>query len=366
MRIECPNCKRVINSSVDRVVSIKYPLEVTCHACRYHVRLGLKAFPPAEKLPDLSPRTPEALLGRIDPSLLEADDLPNMSLQKSRILRGLINLPSIPHIILKAQEIIADPDASLRDLANVIEADQAIVAKVLTLANSAYYGVSGTVASVQHASVLLGQKTLGELITISASSELMSRPFKGYDIQPEEMWKHSLSTAFASRRIARQHRPELAEDAFVVGLLHDTGKIILDPYVGKLEKTIRRLLAEGGRLTVDAEKELLGFDHAEIMARACRFWRFPESQITAIRYHHDPAQAADSDLTLVLHAGNYLAKLAGYGVGDQDEAGQLEEGVLEFLGLSRERLIEITESVKGAVAKIEADLGGDRGLRPSV
>jgi HD-like signal output (HDOD) protein len=289
-----------------------------------------------------------------------------MSLQKSKILRGLINLPFIPQIILKAQEIMADPDSSLRDLANVIAADQAIVAKVLTLANSVYYGVGGMVSSVQHASVLLGQKTLGELITISASSELMSRPFKGYDIQPEEMWKHSLSTAFASRRIARQHRKELAEDAFVVGLLHDTGKIILDPYVGKLEKTIQRLLPDGGRLSVDVEKELLGFDHAEIMARACRFWRFPESQITAIRYHHDPAQAADNDLTLVLHAGNYLAKLAGYGVGEQPEAAQVEEGVLEFLGLSRDRCMDIIETVKRSVAKIEADLGGDRGLSSSL
>ena len=125
----------------------------------------------------------------------------------------------MPNIILKAREIMEDPGSSLKDLAGVIEHDQAIVARVLALANSSYYGLSGLVSSIQHASILLGQKTLGELITIAASSKLLSKQLKGYRLHPGDLWKHSLAVALGSKIIAEKINAECIEDAFIAPII---------------------------------------------------------------------------------------------------------------------------------------------------
>ncbi len=251
---------------------------------------------------------------------------------KSDILRSLVKLPPMPQIILKARETMANPNAGLRDLARIIENDQALVAKVLSLANSAYYGIGGQVSSIQHASVLLGLKTLGTLITISASSVLLNRELKGYHLAPQAIWRHSLSSALAAREIAERRFPGTEADAFIVGLLHDAGKMILDPFVCSRREDKPDAFPVQGPLTETREIELLGVDHAEIMALACRFWRFPEPQVKGIRFHHHPAQSSQSALAYVAHLGHVLSQRAGFGCA-ANEAPALEDGVLEFLAL---------------------------------
>jgi len=261
-----------------------------------------------------------------------ADETSQTSRLKSDILRSLVRLPPMPQVILKARETMANPNAGLRDLARIIENDQALVTKVLSLANSAYYGISGQVSSIQHASVLLGLKTLGTLITMSACSVLLNRELKGYQLAPQAIWRHSLSSALAAREIAERRFPGTEADAFIVGLLHDAGKMILDPFVCSRKEDRPEAFPPHGPLTEAHEIELLGVDHAEIMALACRFWRFPEPQVKGIRFHHHPAQSSQSALAYVAHFGHVLSQRAGFGCA-ANEAPLLEDGVLEFLGL---------------------------------
>ena len=231
MKVECPNCRMIRAVEDDRIITFQSGLELSCPNCEFGLVLELHAgsgnsepAKPSGDRPDNQPTESES-------STSYSEKPAAVAARKAKILRGLVNLPPMPHIILKAREIIANPNSSIKDLAKIIETDQALVAKVLTLANSAYYGVSGMVASIQHASVLLGQKTLVQLITISASSSLLNKKLKGYLVTPDEMWKHSLACAFGAKRICEKIHPDLVEDAFVAGLLHDAGKIILDPYL---------------------------------------------------------------------------------------------------------------------------------------
>jgi HD-like signal output (HDOD) protein len=232
------------------------------------------------------------------------------------------------------------------------------VARVLTLANSAYYGVSGMVSSIQHASVLLGQKTLGELITISASSRLLSKRLKGYEVEPESLWKHSLAVAFGSKIIVQQLAPDLADDAFVAGLLHDAGKIILDPYVSERNDDFEKCLSDGGKSFLKAEQEILGFDHAEIMSRATRFWRFPEIQSSAIRFHHYPSGSENHQLAHVVHLANYLANTSDMSAGGDAAQPELEPGVMKILGLSPEELNDVLNEMIDSIAKLEEEYQG--------
>jgi HD-like signal output (HDOD) protein len=272
---------------------------------------------------------------------------------KSHILRSLVKLPPMPQVILKAREVIADPNAGLRDLARIIESDQALVARVLALANSAYYGISGQVSTIQHASVLLGLNTLGDLIIMSASSVLLNRALPGYGLDPKRIWLHSLSTALCARLIAERHQPGAEADAFVVGLLHDAGKIILDPFVQKQKETQESALPpEPGPLSALQERERLGVDHAEVMAMACRFWRFPEAQIKAIRFHHQPADPSGSLLACTAHLANVLSHRAGF-AGEVGAAHEPEEAALQALRLSPQELDELQAPAAEALHRLE-------------
>jgi HD-like signal output (HDOD) protein len=355
MKIECPTCRNVNRLSGNLMVTRSEGLEVNCQKCKALIKLYVLT----KSGKDSTQQTADDPFGDpIEPNSIDANKNSGDPALKTKILRSLVNLPPMPHIILKAKEIMEDPDSSLRDLAGVIETDQAIVARVLTLANSAYYGVSGMVSSIQHASVLLGQKTLGELITISASSRLLSKRLKGYKVEPELLWKHSLAVAFGSKIIAQQLVPELADDAFIAGLLHDAGKIILDPYVHERHKDFETFLKESNKSFLKAEQEILGFDHAEIMSRATRFWRFSENQSIAIRFHHYPSVSENSRLAHIVHLANHLANTADIEAGGVASEPELEPGAMKYLGISAETLDVILNEVVDSVARLEEEYRG--------
>jgi len=309
--------------------------------------------PPAEIKPDKAPGTSSIDSStQLTSQIVETEEDVKIVSLKSKILRSLVELPPMPNIILKAREIMEDPGSSLKDLAGVMEHDQAIVARVLALANSAYYGLSGMVSSIQHASILLGQKTLGELITIAASSQLLSKRLKGYQLNPGDLWKHSLAVALGSRIIAEKKNAEWVDDAFIAGLLHDAGKIILDPYIVERKNEFKKILKSGQRKFIEAEKEILGFDHAEVMSRAARFWRYPETQSTAIRYHHCPLHAGNNDLAFIVHFADYAAIKAGLYSEDTASAPEIDPQTLDHLGFQKEELNPIIAEIAEDVEKL--------------
>jgi HD-like signal output (HDOD) protein len=289
---------------------------------------------------------------RLTSPIVETEEDTKILSLKSKILRSLVELPPMPNIILKAREIMEDPDSSLKELSGVIEHDQAIVARVLALANSSYYGLSGLVSSIQHASILLGQKTLGELITIAASSRLLSKKLEGYQLDPGDLWKHSLAVALGSRIIAEKKNLELVEDAFIAGLLHDAGKIILDPFVLERKKEFKKFQTTGKQTFIEAEKKILGFDHAEVMSRAARFWRYPEAQSTAIRYHHYPLRSRNSELAFIVHLADFAAKEAGFNSEATSSSSEIDPQTLTILGLQKEEINAISAEIFASVEKL--------------
>ena len=354
MRIECPDCRGISTISSDLIVTQKRALELTCSKCQANIHIQLSILSDiiqdnAQEVPSGNRET------RLTLQIPENGDDSRTITLKSKILRSLVELPPMPNIILKAREIIQDTGSSLKDLAGVIEHDQAIVARVLALANSAYYGLSGLVSSIQHASILLGQKTLGELITIAASSKLLNKKLTGYQLSPGDLWKHSLAVALGSRIIAMKKNAECAEDAFIVGLLHDAGKIILDPYIEAHKKAFNKLLKNGQPEFFKAEKKILGFDHAEVMSRAARFWRYPETQSTAIRYHHYPSRSGNSELAFIVHLADFIAKEAGFNSGGSASQHELDPLALNYLGFQKDDLNHIIPEITAAVEKLAAE-----------
>ncbi len=201
--------------------------------------------------------------------------------------------------------------------------------------------MSGRVSSVQHASVILGTQTLMELLNLACSSSLLGQNLNGYDLEPGDLWRHSLAVAAGSQIIARKKRPELEQNAFSVGRIHDAGKLILDPYILERKEAFERFLKDGQRSFLDAERALLGFDHSEIAAEVCGKWQIPNELTMAIRYHHNPAQAEDSMLANILHVADAIAIMSGIGGGVDGLLYALDEAVLGHLGLAPEEMEEI-------------------------
>jgi len=261
---------------------------------------------------------------------------------KTEILDNLHELPPLLHTALRAQQILADPMASFKDVSSIIEEDQAMAVRILKVANSAYYGLVGQVSSVQHASVVLGHKTLSEIITAASASDYLVKVLDGYDQDAETLWRHSLAVALGGKLLASKRRPRLEGDAFTVGLFHDIGKVVLDPYIKEQKETFVETRKQYGQDTTEAERQLFGFDHAELAADLCQQWNLPETLGLAIKYHHFPEDSENNDLAHIVHVANCWAhKLALDEDADEDPMANIEEETYRALGLDEAGLVDI-------------------------
>jgi len=301
--------------------------------------------------------------GGAAPASVPADDQQTAEELKKRILSNLSGLPSMPQIVFKAHEIMEDPNSSTKKVAELIETDQAIAAKVLKMANSAYYGMSGKVSSIQHAAVVLGEKALSELITLAGTSSLLGNKLYGYAMDSGELWRHSMTVAFGSKIMAQRQTPELENDAFSVGLIHDVGKLVLDRPVLNRKSLFDEFMAAGDKTFLSAENRILGFDHAEIGYDICQRWQIPDALTKAIRYHHRPSAAADDDLVAIVSMADTIANMAAA----MNMVGRIQGGidavmymvddtVMERLALGEKDLGVIMEAALDAVEKVMLEI----------
>ena len=273
---------------------------------------------------------------------------------KNRILKTLDDLPPMHEVVTKAQAIMADPNSEVEDLALIIETDQSIVVRILKLINSAHYGLGREISSIRQACSLLGFRALQEVIVTVGVSNVLGRKLKGYEFESGELWLHSIATGFCSRILAERKNRELANDAYTGGLLHDVGKIILDQYVLERKDAFDDFMKDETKMVLDAEKSILGFDHAEIASDICRKWHIPENVILAIQYHHSPSLSEGSELAYIVHTADYLVRSSGLGYEEDDLMYELEEGALEFLGFKEENFSSITFQVLEYVQKLDS------------
>ncbi len=339
MKILCPKCSKEYIIPDERLQNIKTSITIPCPNCKASI-----VIEPPKPLDGLPPR---------DKGLSPAQGATEEDSKtlKERILRTLKDLPPMPQVAQKARQVIDNPASSFSELAKVIETDQAIVTRILKIANSPYYGLSGKVSSVQHASVVLGVKTLMEILNLACSSEILGRTLTGYDLDAGELWAHSLAVASGSQIIARKVNPSLEQDAFSAGLIHDSGKIILDPYIAERKDAFRAFVNEGKESFLNAEKNILGFDHAELASEACEQWHIPSQIAFAIRHHHDPTPSKGDILSFIVHMADAIAMMSGIGAGIDGMLYQLHPEAISILRLNPDEMASIMGQIAEYVEK---------------
>lgn len=268
------------------------------------------------------------------------------------IVARTTDLPSIPAAALQVMEETESPTATAASIAKILMTDQSLAARILRLANSAYYGLARRVTNIQEAVVVLGMRTVRNLAIVASSYPFLTKEVAGYQLGAKELWLHSCGVGVGAQLAARIARYPNEDQAFTAGLLCDIGKLAMSVWFeGKTDKML--LLAQAKGLTFsEVERMLLGFDHADVGAHLAESWNFPKDITLAIRYHHNPA-AANDDRSLLLdcvHLGDYMTMLMGFGLGGDGMQYRFSEDTLDRLGITPDGLDEVLNEF---VAKYE-------------
>lgn len=228
---------------------------------------------------------------------------------KNNTLKNLPNIvpdvPSLPMVASRILHIIADDNSSLEDLKKVISMDQAFSSRLLKVANSPYYRASNTVSDVTDAITRIGFTTVQALV-FAISLKDLRRPLNKIDVS---LWEHSLAVSVASGLVARDLGVIPSGEAFVYGLLHDIGKVVINLSMKKEYAEVIRTVQEQQIPFTEAENRVLGFDHGDMGKYVAEQWRLPQNMAFAIANHHE-ADILESGETADLKKKTLIVKAA--------------------------------------------------------
>ena len=283
---------------------------------------------------------------------------------KTRIISKLKDIKSFPQFVLETLRKLNDPTSSASDVAQSLSRDEGLVLRVLKLANSAAYGMTRSISNISEAIALLGYKNVSNIVLAASVYSVMDKGLSGYALDRGELWRHSLTVAYASRYIAQVTGNVPTEDAYVGGLLHDIGKVILNDYVRFGYGIIVKMVEEEHVPFPEAEARVLGFDHAMVGAILTERWDLPESYQMAVAYHHKPNDLPEDKAKFqgildVVSVANSICLMLGIGLGADGLQTYMFPEPLERLGITNfEDLMADLVDFAGRVAQEMADMKG--------
>ena len=283
-----------------------------------------------------------------------------MAMKLDHLVQQIGSLPTLPSVIVRVNEQVANPKTSALDLARTILEDQSLTARLLRLVNSPFYGFPRRIATVTEAVTILGFAPVRSLLLTASVVDLLVGE-ETPDFSPTGLWEHSVGAAVGAGLLARYTRHEDREEVFVAGLLHDVGKLVLFHF---LTKEFLAVLETSRREDIPirtAEQRLLGFTHDQVGRLLAERWKLPVRLSEAIGCHHRPdlAQVGKREAALV-HVAEALTRALGLGSGGDDAVPMLEPETWRRLGLQTTILeplmIELEEQYADARAILLSSL----------
>lgn len=212
------------------------------------------------------------------------DREPTLNKELETAIMQAADLPTIPVVALKVMKLIENENATADELAKVVASDPAVAARVLKISNSSFYGCQRQIQTLSSAIVILGFSTLRSLVVAASVKQV----YKPYGLTEKMLWEHSFAAGLAARILAHDTRAANEEEAFLAGLFHDIGKIIMNTLDrDKFQEVMQHVYNEGISFE-EAEKTIYPFTHEEVGAYVVKKWNFPEILTKAILQHHDP------------------------------------------------------------------------------
>lgn len=274
------------------------------------------------------------------------------------IIDGLGQVPTLPAIVARALEILNQPNASAESAARLIGQDLALSAKVLRLANSAFYGIPRSIASVDQAIVILGFQTVRSLVMSASVLKILGKGGKS-SLDRKMVWRHSVATALASRIVVRKVGRRLGLDieaAFMASLLHKIGVLILDGAEhAEYNMILEEAALEDAQPLPLLERKHLQIDHAALGGMLAEKWGLTEELRDPIAHHLSPATApTQGELAAVVQLSSYLAESVGFGAFEGLVQWPLDPNVFTILQFEPTLIPDLCESLKVELEKAES------------
>jgi len=216
--------------------------------------------------------------------------LPFLKPSAESLVRQLQDLPPAPRVLFTLRRLLAEHETTIETLADVVNLEPGLSARVVRMANSAHFGGRTPVESVKEGIQRVGLKGVQELVTYAVASQLVGRPLSAYAMSAQTLWLRAVACAMAAGALA-DHAGVDHDDAYTAGLMHGLGLLVIDRHAGK-QRRARKIESSGYPLDfAPAERDWLGYSHAEAGAALLECWEFPAPVAEAVRYQLEPENA---------------------------------------------------------------------------
>jgi HD-like signal output (HDOD) protein len=281
---------------------------------------------------------------------MKAVDLASLEIRMSRSE----NLPVLPQAAGAVLKLADNPDTTPKELERAVERDSAMTAKLLRVANSAYYG-SAKIPTLGRAISFLGLNTVRSVVVSIAMQQLVSGKTQAPSFDRLQFWRHSLATATAARILAKIMLPVKAEEVYCAGMVHDVGFLAMDRFMPAELQSVLDAAKRGDVSFLEVEMEANGFTHAMVGGVLAQRWGLSSLIKHAIEFHHNPLDDADYyETTSIVAAANALAYQAGFPNHCRPESTELPPDVATTIDLPEEQLALVRQVTAQEVAKAEA------------
>lgn len=289
-----------------KIVQARYPQTIRFVLSGYSGKeMIMRTIGPTDQFLN-KPCDPDELIEVISKALC-ANEMVEVKDVKKMVSR-LDRLPALPTIYVELQKSLESDTSSFDDIARIISKDIGILAKVLQLVNSSFFGLKNKIDNVKHAVTYLGIETLKAIVLAAdVFSKFSSEEMKTYNINT--LYNHSILVGMSAKKVGAVVNPDhnFIDSVGMAGILHDIGKIIFIKCFSEEYLEIQKKLHNSDKLITELEEELIGATHAAIGGYLMSLWGLPEEIINAITYHHDPLKSKNKNFTPL--AAVYIANI---------------------------------------------------------
>lgn len=226
-----------------------------------------------------------------------------------QIVRDIERLPPMPTNVMRIVQALDNPKVNASHIADLVSLDQALTANILRVANSALLGYGPNCATVQEAVVRVGFSRIRTIVLGAVAATQMNQRLSGYRLASEDLWHHALVSAGIARYFASALHYPNQEEAYVAGLLHDIGKVVLDRHMREAYEAVITLMSESDLQMWQAEEQIFGLGHGAVGGQMASNWQFPTPLVNAIKHHHFPSFAGQvhQPLAAIINIADGLA-----------------------------------------------------------
>lgn len=277
------------------------------------------------------------------------------------LIQNIGDLPTIPEVFFTVNKMLSNPRTSAIDVSNAVSNDQVISSKILKIVNSAFYSFASQVNTVPHAISVLGFNSVKNIILTTSVLSALNLKISVKEFSITDFWKHSVAVGAIAKLIAAEAYPQKQEEAFVIGLLHDIGKLILAICSAETFEECLNFAIKKNCLFINAEQEIIGIDHTNIAFLINKKWNLPQEIINVITQHHSDINPANKEAKMlaIIKLADILSRGLQFGHACDYSMPIIEDEAFELLQLSPLKLSGIltksTEALQNSMIFISSD-----------